>query len=64
VSSLRGLSNRQQVTRPPRKRSRGFEGVTIPFVDIFGDRPADVSFSFYRLVPETLTGRKEVVAEL
>jgi len=33
-------------------------------VDIFGDRPADVSFSFYRLVPETLTGRKEVVAEL
>lgn len=22
----------------------GFEGVTIPFVDIFGDRPADVSF--------------------
>ncbi|TQQ78894.1 pyridoxamine 5'-phosphate oxidase family protein [Halonotius roseus] len=42
----------------------GFEGVTIPFVDIFGQPPADVSFSFYRLVPETLTGRKEVKTEL
>lgn len=42
----------------------GLEGVTIPFVDIFGDRPADVSFSFYRLVPETFTGRKETTTEL
>lgn len=42
----------------------GLEGVTIPFVDIFGERPADLSFSFYRLVPETLTGRKEVATEL
>lgn len=41
----------------------GFEGVTIPFVDIFGERPADLSFSFYRLVPETLAGRKEVTTE-
>lgn len=42
----------------------GLEGVTIPFVDIFGDRPADVSFSFYRLVPETLTGRRETTTGL
>ena len=42
----------------------GLEGITIPFVDIFGERPADISFSFYRLVPETFTGRKEVTTEL
>ena len=42
----------------------GLEGVTIPFVDIFGDRPADLDFSFYRLVPETLTGRKEGKTEV
>ncbi|MDG5819768.1 pyridoxamine 5'-phosphate oxidase family protein [Natronococcus sp. A-GB7] len=42
----------------------GLEGVTIPFVDIFGDPPKDISFSFYRLVPETLTGRKETITEL
>jgi len=41
----------------------GFEGVTIPFVDIFGEPPAEVEFSFYRLVPETLTGRNEVPTE-
>lgn len=42
----------------------GLEGVTIPFVDIFGERPADVSFSFHRLVPETITGRKETTTGL
>lgn len=42
----------------------GLEDVTIPFVDIFGDPPKDVSFSFYRLVPESLTGRKETTTEL
>jgi len=41
----------------------GFEGVTIPFVDIFGEPPAEVDFSFYRLIPERLTGRKEVATE-
>jgi nitroimidazol reductase NimA-like FMN-containing flavoprotein (pyridoxamine 5'-phosphate oxidase superfamily) len=34
------------------------ERVTIPFVDIFGAPPAEIDFSFYRLVPETLTSRK------
>lgn len=42
----------------------GLEGVTIPLVDIFGDSPKNVDFSFYRLVPETLTGRKETQTEL
>ena len=42
----------------------GLEGVTIPFVDIFGERPADIDFSFYRLVPERLTGRKEATTGL
>ncbi len=42
----------------------GLEGVTIPLVDIFGDSPKNVDFSFYRLVPETLTGRKETTTEL
>lgn len=42
----------------------GLERVTIPFVDIFGERPADIDFSFYRLAPETLTGRKETMTTL
>ncbi len=42
----------------------GLDRVTIPFVDIFGERPADIEFSFYRLVPETLTGRKESITAL
>lgn len=37
----------------------GLERVTIPFVDIFGTPPRLVSFEFYRLVPEELTGRQE-----
>ena len=37
----------------------GLERVTIPFVDMFGEPPAEIDFSFYRLVPETFTSRKE-----
>jgi hypothetical protein len=37
----------------------GFEHVHIPLVDIFGRPPGQVSFEFYRLVPDELTGRKE-----
>jgi hypothetical protein len=37
----------------------GLQRVRIPLVDIFGDPPGDVPFEFYRLVPETLTGRTE-----
>lgn len=37
----------------------GLERVHIPLVDIFGRPPQDVSFTFVRLVPEELTGRKE-----
>jgi hypothetical protein len=37
----------------------GLERVRIPLVDIFGKPPADISFEFYRLVPESLTARKE-----
>lgn len=37
----------------------GLERVTIPLVDIFGVPTSDVSFEFFRLSPETLTGRKE-----
>ena len=38
----------------------GLEHVDIPLVDIF-DRPLrEVSFEFYRLVPDELTGRTEV----
>ncbi len=34
--------------------------VSIPFVDIFEESPDDVNFRQYRLVPDKLTGRKEV----
>lgn len=37
----------------------GLERVDIPYVDIFGKPISDVTFRFYRLVPETLTGREE-----
>ena len=37
----------------------GMEGIEIPLVDIFGDRPANAAFEFFRLVPESLTARKE-----
>lgn len=38
---------------------QGFENVHIPLVDIFGRPPQAVSFEFYRLVPQELSGRKE-----
>ncbi|WP_436927685.1 pyridoxamine 5'-phosphate oxidase family protein [Halosimplex amylolyticum] len=38
---------------------QGFQNVHIPFVDIFGRPPKDVSFEFYRLVADELTSRKE-----
>ncbi|MFC6784707.1 pyridoxamine 5'-phosphate oxidase family protein [Halobaculum halobium] len=37
----------------------GLNRVGIPLVDIFGRPTADVQFEFYRLVPDSLTGRKE-----
>lgn len=37
----------------------GLERVTINLVDIFDEPTSEVSFSFFRLVPDTLTGRKE-----
>lgn len=37
----------------------GLEGVRIPLVDVFGKRPADVQFGFFRLVPGELTSREE-----
>ncbi len=42
----------------------GLERVSIPFVDIFGDPPSEVDFTFYRLVADQLTGRKESPTEL
>ncbi len=37
----------------------GLSRVQIPLVDIFGRPPGEVSFEFHRLVPESLTGRRE-----
>ncbi|WP_135851333.1 pyridoxamine 5'-phosphate oxidase family protein [Halorussus salinus] len=39
---------------------QGMWAVDIPKVDVFEDPPDDISFRQYRLVPEKLTGRKEV----
>ena len=41
----------------------GLERVSIPFVDIFGEPMGDVNFAFYRLLPEELEARQEVVSE-
>lgn len=38
---------------------RGLDRVRIPLVDIFGRPPSQVTFEFFRLVPDELTGRKE-----
>lgn len=37
----------------------GLERVTIPLVDIFGSPTRDVDFEFFRLVPDSFSGRKE-----
>ena len=37
----------------------GLDRVRIPLVDIFGRPPGQVTFEFYRLAPDELTGRKE-----
>lgn len=42
---------------------QGLWAVDIPMVDMFDRPPEEVSFRRYRLVPETLTGRKEVTSE-
>ncbi|MFC7080600.1 pyridoxamine 5'-phosphate oxidase family protein [Halorussus caseinilyticus] len=39
---------------------QGMWAVDIPKVDVFEDPPEEVSFRQFRLVPERLTGRKEV----
>jgi len=39
---------------------QGLWAADIPMVDMFDRPPEEVSFRRYRLVPETLTGRKEV----
>jgi|AntDeeMinimDraft_5_1070356.scaffolds.fasta_scaffold01623_11 hypothetical protein len=38
---------------------QGLQNVHIPLVDIFGRPPKDVTFEFYRLVPDELTTRTE-----
>lgn len=42
---------------------QGLERVHISLVDVFGRPPGEVPFEFYRLVPETLTSRKEATSE-
>lgn len=38
-------------------------GIQIPMVDIFERPPEDITFRHFRLVPDTLTGRKEVKSQ-
>ena len=37
----------------------GLDRVHIPLVDIFGESTRNISFEFFRLVPDEWTGRKE-----
>ncbi|WP_273838249.1 pyridoxamine 5'-phosphate oxidase family protein [Halococcus sp. PRR34] len=43
---------------------QGLERVHIPLIDIFGKPPREVTFEFYRLVPDELTTRTETHTEL
>ncbi|MDS0283048.1 pyridoxamine 5'-phosphate oxidase family protein [Haloarcula onubensis] len=38
-------------------------GVDVPVVDIFEEPPEDVAFRKFRLVPDQLTGRKQIRSE-
>ncbi|MFC7138148.1 pyridoxamine 5'-phosphate oxidase family protein [Halobaculum litoreum] len=42
----------------------GLSRVGIPLVDVFGRPTADVQFEFYRLDPDSLTGRREASVEV
>jgi nitroimidazol reductase NimA-like FMN-containing flavoprotein (pyridoxamine 5'-phosphate oxidase superfamily) len=42
----------------------GLEQVHIPLVDIFGKPVKDVSFEFYRLVPDEMSSRTETTTSL
>jgi len=52
----------EDLTNEPHESSAIQErwGVDIPLVDIFEAAPADLTFRQFRLVPEELTGRKQV----
>ena len=55
----------EEVTDVPYDSSaaQGMWAIQIPEVDVF-DRPSeDITFRYFRLVPERLTGRKEVQSE-
>lgn len=43
---------------------RGLERVDIPLVDVFDVPVRDISFEFVRLVPDELTARKELRADI
>ncbi|RRJ29564.1 pyridoxamine 5'-phosphate oxidase family protein [Halocatena pleomorpha] len=42
----------------------GLERVHIPLIDMFGVPPGEIQFGFYRLDPDSLTGRKELKTEI
>ncbi|WP_254547065.1 pyridoxamine 5'-phosphate oxidase family protein [Halomarina pelagica] len=55
----------EEVTNAPHESVavQGMWAVQIPRVDIFDRPPEDITFRQFRLVPDTLTGRKEVESE-
>lgn len=52
----------EEVTDMPYESSavQGMWAVRIPMVDLFDRPPEDVAFRYFRLRPDSLTGRKEV----
>lgn len=52
----------KEITDMPYESSavQGLWAVDIPFVDMFDQPPEELTFRQFRLVPEKLTGRKEV----
>ncbi|MFC6758080.1 MULTISPECIES: pyridoxamine 5'-phosphate oxidase family protein [Haloarcula] len=52
----------EDLTNEPHESSAVQErwGVDIPLVDIFEEPPTDVAFRQFRLVPDELTGRKQI----
>ena len=42
----------------------GLERTQIPFVEIFGEPPAETTFEFFRLTPASLTARREAPSGL
>jgi len=56
IGSLEDLANEPHESSAVQERW----GIDIPFVDIYEEPPEDITFRQFRLVPDELSGRKQI----